>query len=99
MNSWRKPNLDTYDIDALSDSIKVKAWSVASAYSIGSFLDQGNQGACGTVYMDPDNEGYRVQVEVIGSIFVAGYYIKTLVDEFGRQYQYKGNVGDWIRIS
>ena len=97
MNVWRKPIIIEYDAIALATEIKAKAWSVESAMSIGSFLDQGNQGASGTVYMEPENMGYTIQVEVIGSIFVAGYYIKTLIDQYGRIYKYKGTPGNWVR--
>lgn len=77
MITWKKPEAVFYNTEALTRSIKAKAWSIGSAMAIGSFLDECNQGDIGTVYMSDDNAGYTVQVEVLGRLIGESFCLET----------------------
>lgn len=91
---WKKPVLIQAQLDEIMKFIRVSAWSVDSCMSVGEFLD--SQAAVGVVEFE-FNPGHEVQVEVIGRIIVAGHYIATLIDSFGRQYKYRKSLsgGSW----
>lgn len=95
MSNWKKPVVICYNMKLLARSIKAKAWSVGAAMAVGQFLDECNQGDIGTVYMDPDNPGYTIQVEVIGHV-IGGIII--LMDILtGDRYEYSNENGVWER--
>ena len=98
MKTWQSPSILKYNAIELSQIIKANAWSVGSAYNMGEFLDNANQGMCGTVYMD-FNPGHAVQVEVLGRVIIGGYIIVTLITSYGETYSYSRpeHGGIWSR--
>ena len=99
METWKRPTMTCYKLSELARFIKAKAWSVNSAMTVGDFLDQGNQGSVGMVYMDVgDNAGYAVQCEIISVVFAGIYCIKTILTQDGRRYTYRQAQGShgWL---
>ena len=97
MKRWSAPCIVQCTAEELKQIIKVRAWSVGSAYEVGEFLDTANQGMSGTVYMD-GNQGHAIQVTVIGWTIVFGIEVKELLSSTGETYKYQKIGGVWQRV-
>lgn len=94
MKRWSAPCIVRYATEELKQIIKVRAWSVGSAYEVGEFLDSANQGMSGMVYMD-GNQGHAIQVTVIGWTIILGIEVKELLSSTGEIYRYQKIGGVW----